>query len=284
MPEGPEVRCVAESLNRHLSGKQLINFGLTEKSRYHAKGQFKGMHLLGFNLHLQSVNVRGKRIIFIFRTHTGQLIYMLSFLGMEGHWLQYPTQHTAFWMMFGNVRSIDTHDIITGHKVFYYEDSRHFGSLDVFSDLSELAKALKNVGPDLLNEDVPIDLYRKTLRNSRIASKEIAWFMLEQKYFSGVGNYLRSEILYEAKIAPHRLIGTLTEEEIQLLHYISIKVLHEAYKCHGLTIASYVDPDGIKGTYVPKVYQQAMDPLGNSVSTVTLSDGRTTHWVPNVQS
>ena len=282
MPEGPEVRCVAESLNRHLSGKHLLWVGLTSNSRYIKTGKFKGMSLLKYNNYLHSVRVRGKRIIFVFNTPENKKLYLVSFLGMEGKWLQEPSKHTAFSMMFGNIKSITNHDIITEHKMIYYDDSRHFGSLQVYDD-SNLEEAFKNIGPDLLNEEVTLEQYISVLTDKKVITKQITSFLLEQKYFSGIGNYLRAEILYAARISPHRLIYTLNEDDITRLHKFSIQILKESYEKNGLTISSYVDPDGTKGAYDAKVYMKKFDPNGYQVIKETFKDRRTTHWVPEIQ-
>lgn len=88
---------------------------------------------------------------------------------------------------------------------------------------------------------------------------------------------------YNARIAPHRTLNSLTDEEIERLYYWTLHIMNEAYKCGGLTIATYVDPHGGKGTYEHAVYNKAKDPLGNPVETYYDSDKRRVHWVPAVQ-
>ena len=107
--------------------------------------------------------------------------------------------------------------------------------------------------------------------------------MLQPKYFSGVGNWIRAEILYECKIAPNRKLGDLTDSDVKHLYHWSIKILKDAYKVKGLTISNYIDPEGNYGTYKVKVYMQKTDPLGHKVITSVFSDKRTIHWVPEVQ-
>ena len=53
----------------------------------------------------------------------------------------------------------------------------------------------------------------------------------------------------------------------------------------GATIKSFYGADGSKGTYSSRflVYNQKVDPYNNNVIKTATPDGRTTHWVPEVQ-
>lgn len=280
MPEGPEVSRIAEALHRHCHALDLLDLQILPTSRYYAKSGFKGVHLLQSGLQLKAVRSRGKKIIFEFDGS----IYLLSFLGMEGHWVMQPTKHTSIVINLGklihlkNGRQLEIHQL-----TIYYEDSRHFGTFEVFNDQVQFEKAFKAIGPDLLHEQISLEHYVRVIKTRTLQDKEIAWFLLEQKYFSGVGNYLRSEILYLSCIAPHRIIGTLSDEEISRLHRVSMSLIREAYMHNGLSFSTYVDPDGNRGTYEPHVYKQSHDRYGNAVMRSTGKEGRTVHWVPEIQ-
>lgn len=279
MPELPEVMRISESLNNHLSGKYLIKFSIGEGSRYTGKG-FPGLELLT-GLLLKNVQNYAKRIIFIFYDHINKRdIFLLSFLAMEGHWLQIPRKHSAICLHFGHF----TKRFNVVEKIFYYDDVRHQGTLTVCTTPEEFQKYFKAIGPDYMKGNITYDMYKNKILNSRTAEKQICWWMMEQKFFSGIGNYLKSEILYRCRISPYRLLKNLNENDIQLLYYWSIQIIKESYLKGGLTIATYEDPDGNMGTYQPLVYKQKMDPHNNPIIKETLSDKRTTHWCPNMQT
>jgi formamidopyrimidine-DNA glycosylase len=120
MPEGPEVRRTAESLNKHLQGKQLLSCVMHLKSRYHKMGGFKGMEYLSFGMTVNKVYPIAKRIIFELQSLNGDIFYMISFLGMDGHWIQYPTKHTALAFNFGSIKG----NFSIVEKSFYYDDTR----------------------------------------------------------------------------------------------------------------------------------------------------------------
>ena len=62
-------------------------------------------------------------------------------------------------------------------------------------------------------------------------------------------------------------------------------MLRESFRSGGATIRTYENFDGSLGQYTQKflVYNQKKDPIGNVVIKEKTSDGRTTHWVPEIQ-
>jgi formamidopyrimidine-DNA glycosylase len=142
---------------------------------------------------------------------------------------------------------------------------------------------MKSVGPDLLSEEISFPEYKNIITQKRISKKEICKFLLDQKYFSGIGNWILSEIMYECGIAPSRTLGSLSEKDILNLYTVSVKILKDAYAVNGLTITNYINPDGELGTYNVKVYMKDVDPEGNEIVRSTFSDKRTVHWVPSKQ-
>ena len=50
--------------------------------------------------------------------------------------------------------------------------------------------------------------------------------LLNQKIVSGIGNYLRSEICYYARINPHRRINTLTRDDFRQLSHWTRELIH----------------------------------------------------------
>ena len=54
------------------------------------------------------------------------------------------------------------------------------------------------------------DLIQKT-------NKKIVAFIMEQNKFAGIGNYIKNEALYLARIDPHRSCNDLNEKEIEEL-------------------------------------------------------------------
>jgi DNA-formamidopyrimidine glycosylase len=277
MPEGPEVKSVAVSLDNKISKLYINDILIDELSRYYKNPSLiNSLSYIKFPLHISKVYAKGKKILFECIDSDKIKVYLVSALAMSGRWQYTKGKHSGIQM---NLTTTKAGDI---KYRLYFDDQRHFGSLVVVQE-DELPKILKNVGPDLLSEKVSYEEYKTVISLPRLKEKQIGWFLLQQKYFSGVGNWIRAEILYECKIAPNRKLKDLSEVDIKHLYHYSLKILKDAYNVKGLTISNYIDPEGNYGTYKVKVYMQKTDPYGHKVITSVFSDKRTIHWVPDVQ-
>jgi formamidopyrimidine-DNA glycosylase len=249
MPEGPEVRIMAEKLQKYLP-----RYYITKVT-----GEMTHQINIPFPRQIKGVTVKGKKLIFILDND----IYLVSSLGMTGHWDFQPAGHTrvTFYVVSGNN---------TGSV--YYDDTRKFGSFDVYIGTQELINGLKNkVGPDLLGENITYEQWRPITLTA--SSKEICQFLIDQKYFSGVGNEYRSEIAYHARLDPTRTIGSLNENELMRLYNSSIIVLRDAY---------YKLRDR-PNEYTAMVYEKIKDPHNNPIQTKTCKDKRKLYWVQGYQ-
>lgn len=283
IPELPEIRRCAEVLNRDLQGKYIVGLQLYVKSRYFKHGGFPGQEHLTGKILIEAIHFKGKKIIFYLQKEDGTPMWLVSSLGLEGRWLWKPESQTRLVMEIGDIKQLKRHTLKVVRRVVYYEDQRNFGELKLAATEAELAKILKAVGPDFFNDDITPELYRSKIRNKRISHWPICEWMLDQSRISSIGNYLRAEILFWARISPKRTLASLSDEDIELLRQWSIYILNESYKCGGLTIATYKDPDGTAGTYTHAVYDKDFDPEGNPVETYKDSEDRMVHWVPAVQ-
>ena len=67
----------------------------------------------------------------------------------------------------------------------------------------------------IFSKDFTYENFEKIIKNKRVSEKTLPEVLMNQKKISGVGNYLKSEILYASKISPYRLIKDLTDSEIK---------------------------------------------------------------------
>ena len=93
---------------------------------------------------------------------------------------------------------------------------------------------------------------------------------------SGIGNYLKSEILYESKIAPIREITNISKAEWKLLYKNARKISTKMTKA-----LAYKNIEVYESSM--HVYMKKQDSLGHKVETYSNKNGRTVHWVPDVQ-
>jgi len=191
-------------------------------------------------------------------------------LGMSGTWSGSHNKHSR-------VR------LYLDRESIFFNDIRNFGTLKIVKGKDFLIDKLNSLGPDMLNDDVKNDDF---LRRIRMCNKKtIAQAVMDQSVISGVGNYLKAESLYISKISPHRTCKSLSDQEIILLNENIKKTIRASYETGGATISTYSGFEGEIGEYSQRflVYNQKTDPHGNTVIKEKTKDGRTTHWVPEVQ-
>lgn len=109
---------------------------------------------------------------------------------------------------------------------------------------------------------------------------------MDQKVLSGIGNYIKSESLYRARVNPWVSSSEIPEDKMRSLWEWSRKIIKKSYDQGGATLATYTDMDGNMGSFVFsfEVYRRDKDPLGNEIKHEITPDGRMTHWVPEIQN
>jgi len=306
MPEGPEVTTIVNGLRALLNSVEIIDWKFQDKTRYATKAP-DGYNNFMVDIHNPTVSVKVIEVL-----NKGKFIYwkfsngwvLFQTLGMSGGWYNKPKLHTVCivkYIPIANTRSIKT-DIKTDsrsskngdkniyiNKKIYFNDQRRFGTFKWIPPniaKQELDKKLKDIGPDMLNEPPTLDEFRDILRRNKNNNKTINRIITDQKQISGVGNYLRSEILYAAKISPYRLIELLTDSDIKNIYNSTIDKIRASYITGGASIQNYSNIDNSKGTFAfsMEVYKKKHDPKGRVVKVEKIAgDGQSTHWVPSYQ-
>lgn len=275
MPEGPECAATAKSISDFMTDKTLVKVEVLS-GRYTKKPP---PGLEEFNLMLPMTctgwGTKGKFIYGGFGPGGSKInCFVWNTLGMSGHWSYNERKHSRVRFDFKDGTSI------------WYTDTRNFGTLKFNMTFEETEKKLLELGPDPLSHDIEIDQFRHRLfkKNSK-GEKTICEALMNQKTVAGVGNYIKAEVLWLSKVSPLRKINSLSEEEIISLRDNIQSVIRTSYQNGGATIKSFYGADGSKGNYSSKflVYNQKQDPYNNNVIKTKTPDGRTTHWVPEVQ-
>lgn len=226
-------------------------------------------------LKIEEIKCKGKFIYFL----TDSEWNIWNTLGMSGSWLKKESAVTDPDAT--HLRLSLTFD--DGYTV-HFKDIRNFGTIKFVNSKKELNAKLKSLGPDVLVEDVSdLDFRSKVKKHGK---KTLPEFLMDQSILSGVGNYIKAEALYLAKISPHRKMSSLSDLEINTLNKAVSCIIRESYRTGGSTFRTYQDFNGEVGNFTSRfmVYGQETDPLGNKVIREETEDGRTTHWVPKVQN
>lgn len=152
-----------------------------------------------------------------------------------------------------------------------------------------LEKKLKELGPDLLDEKTTFEMFKTQISKKVNENKAIGNVIVNQKIISGVGNYLRADSLWMAKISPFRTVKNVNEDELKLLYKSLI----------GLIWGDYDYKTGVKKGFISKslklpndykrdffIYKQEKDINNNIVKKEELYEGsqkRFIYWVEKIQ-
>jgi len=230
---------------------------------------------------IDNISRKGKQIFFKLVRSDKSVLYLDCRLGLKGKWSRTKENNTRFWLKLE--KNITKNGVIESEEIILYnDDSINYGDVELFNEEKYKLK-LSQLGADFLNDKIDPEEWKLKIRNNRLKNKQICDYLMEQKYYSGIGNYLKAEILYHAKIKPDRTLSTLSDQEIYTLLNSSLFIIIESYKYGGLTIKDFWSPEGEKGKYPKKVYNREKDENGYSVIVSTFKDKRKTYWVPEIQ-
>ncbi len=281
MPEGPEVRVMTCNI-RHLMGRtgaegaggtgetELISVEVIQESF-----QKRCSNLDKFQRSLvKEVNSKGK--FTYIKLHNGTSIGITY--GMTGN------------IRLADDEATDRHLVVKfthTNGVFYYHSTRHFGHIKLLTD-AELDLKLATLGPDILDpnplsKEQVVSIWRKK------PTANICRVLLEdQNLICGIGNYIKSEILYRSRVYPFATVDKLTDDTLYQLYLEARIVANLAFTDGGASLYTYTDLSGNKSELTFKfklqVYGKDMDPEGRVVTKHETPDKRTTHWVSEVQT
>jgi formamidopyrimidine-DNA glycosylase len=193
-------------------------------------------------------------------------------------------------------------EFITDYKniSFYFYDQLSFGTLKaVMNNENEnsiiLEKKLKELGPDLLDESTTFELFKTQIRKKVNENKPIGNVIVNQKIISGVGNYLRADALWMAKISPFRKVKDIKESEGE--SDLQLQLLYKSLI--GLIWGDYDYKKGVQKGYISKslklpndykrdffIYRQEKDINDHKVKKEELYEGsqkRFIYWVDKIQ-
>lgn len=233
MPESPEVVRLASQLRKRV-GDTLKSVKLL-KGRYRTHGPPEGYASFIRDLPLRCTSVKTKgKVTFINFSKKWTLIVKL---GMTG-WFRDRGP--------GNV-------LFQFSDPLFFVDQRSFGTLTFTKDPS---KEMNKLGLDI--QSLRFSELWSRVQRVKLGSRTIEDVLMDQKLVvSGIGNYLKSEVLFLAKIVPFRKASTLTRGD----WYRIFRAIQKKLKNRTMY-----------------VYQQKVP----WVHTYKFK-GRTTWWVPGVQ-
>lgn len=265
MPEAPEIRQFADELIEFFDGKQLTKIKILS-GRYSRHEPPKNLDILNKNLpsKIKDIKTKGKFIYVILDNN-----YVLAFtMGLSGYFTTDKIKHNHI-------------EFETNKDSIFMNDMRNFGTFEIHDSFDKLNKKLNKLGPDIfyVNENDFVNIVQKS------PNVEIGSFLMKQEKISGIGNYLRAEILWVSKIDPFRKIKNLKVNEIKDIYHNSVKLVWYFYdfqKALKNKIVSDKDKYPLDYDRDFFVYGEKKDINNKEIVRKTLGN-RTIHYVPDYQ-
>ena len=274
MPEGPEAAYITTFIKKEFVGKKLTIVNIL-KGRYinHGPPEHYKEFVDALPLTVTNVEKKGKVIFIYFENAAGTEDWcIISKLGMSGWW--YSKEKPAWRSEFKSL----TFEFQKGHELIY-SDPRSYGTLTFTKDKEHIKKEIEQIAPDIMAKSTRIKVFENNahLQIQKKPHMSIEELLSDQKLLvSGIGNYLKSEILYESKIAPMREIGSISKGEWKQIYKNSRKISTKMTKA-----LAYKNIEAYESSM--HVYMKKQDSLGHKVETYSNKNGRIVHWVPDVQ-
>ena len=92
-----------------------------------------------------------------------------------------------------------------------------------------LEKKLNTIGPDIMDESTTLDVFINQITKKTNLNKYIGNVIVNQKVISGIGNYLRSDILWLSRISPFRKVKDCSKKELEIIYNNSKKLTWGEY-------------------------------------------------------
>jgi len=220
MPEGPEIRRAADKVEAVLKDKTVerIKFGLQPLKKF--SRALTGTKVL-------QLETRGKALL----THFD-----------SGHTIYSHNQLYGVWRVVKRDKLPKTNRQL---RLALHTD-QHSALLYSASDISvwktekiEEHPFLQRIGPDILNPNLSWREIAERLKSKAFAGRALNSVYLDQAFLAGLGNYLRSEILFVAGIHPARKARELSKGEIGKLARITLDISQRSYASDGVTIPDH---------------------------------------------
>lgn len=242
MPEISEAQSAVNQLNVALHGATII--GVSVIPWYEKGRDASGLRsMVGWTF--SGVSRRGKAILFEFSNAAfvgGAPVvgdwFLLSRLGMTGHWLlNPPAVPTATPVVAFDLSSPQ------GVERLLYMDTRHFGTLELARSTREF-EAIRTLGPDLLSDQFSAEWVLACAGRHSAPMKAL---LTRPEYFPGVGNWVANEALFRAAVAPLAPSRALTPPQAERLASALILTVRNGIAKGGATLKDWRNPDGSLG-------------------------------------
>jgi endonuclease VIII len=216
MPEGPEIKRAADKIAAALVQHPVKEVWFAFDHLKHYEAAFTAQNIT-------AVEPRGKALLT--RFSNGFSIY--SHNQLYGKW---------------EIRRAYSYPQTNRQLRLAIHNSRKSALLYSASDIEVLDEAaiathpfLTRLGPDVLSDSITIETVQVRLVNPAFRRRRFTTLLLDQHFLAGLGNYLRSEIPFVARVHPSRRPMDCSEAQLFALAEAAIAIPLRSYQTGGIT-------------------------------------------------
>lgn len=216
MPEGPETRRAADRISRALSGRPVesVRFAFPKLARF--QRALEGERV-------EEVTSRGKAML----VHFSGGLSIYSHNQLYGRWYvqKRGTQPRTGRQLRLAIHNADWSALLYSASEIAVLEREHL----------EKHPFLAKLGPDALDRELEPPQLAARLLDPRFRRRGLAALLLDQGFLAGLGNYLRSEILFVAGLDPALRPVDLTDAQRDRLARAALELARRSYRTRGIT-------------------------------------------------
>ncbi len=216
MPEGPEIKTAADEIAEAIAGQVATEV-------FFAFDHLKPYQDLLTGQVVSTVEARAKAMLVRFAN--GFNIY--SHNQLYGKWLicnayDYPDTNRQLRVAIHNNRQ----------SALLYSAS----DIEVLrNDELDAHPFLSKLGPNLLDDSVTVGQIVERFKERRFFRRRLTTLLLDQQFLAGLGNYLRSEVLFVARVHPSLRPVDCSPYQIKQLAKAALNLTRQSYHTKGVT-------------------------------------------------
>jgi endonuclease-8 len=216
MPEGPEIRRAADGVARALAGRVAVEVEFTPARLRRWNAVLSGRRV-------EAVEARGKALL----THFAGGLTVYSHNQLYGVWrvvkpgrvpattreLRLAIRAREAWALLYSASEIEVvqRERLAAHPY------------------------LAKLGLELLAPTTTLAAVRARVDEPRFQQRTLAALLLDQAFLAGLGNYLRSELLFAAGLRPDAKLASLDPAARDRLAAAALELTRQSYRTRGIT-------------------------------------------------
>lgn len=219
MPEGPEIRQAADALAEVLKGQVIVAAELQHEALHAAAPYIVGSLV-------EDVDCHGKALLT--RFSSGKTLY--SHNQLYGVW---RVSRRGLEPKTNRALRLALHTENHSARLYSATDISLWNHEELYQH-----PFLQTLGPDVLAGGTTASVVVDQLMDPRFRNRQLSALYLDQKFMAGIGNYLRAEILYFARIHPSPKPSQLDKAALARLARNTLIISRRSYRTGGITLPS----------------------------------------------